>query len=76
MIKFIKWLFSPSRKPIVEDHIDLYTKLIELENRIESLERENVETSNSIYEIANSLEARIDILSSEPYNLNKFSLDK
>ena len=76
MIKFIKWLLSPSKKPIVEDHIDLYTKLIELENRIESLERENVETSNSIYEIANSLEARIDILASEPYNLNKFSLDK
>jgi hypothetical protein len=76
MIKLIKWLLSPSKKPIVEDHIDLYTKLIELENRIESLERENVETSNSIYEIANSLEARIDILASEPYNLNKFSLDK
>lgn len=74
--KFINWFFSPSKKPIVEDHIDLYTKLIELENRIESLEQENIETTNSIYEIANSLEARIDILSSEPYNLNKFSLGK
>jgi hypothetical protein len=74
--KIIDWFFSPSKKPIVEDHIDLYTKLIELENRIESIEQENIETTNSIYEIANSLEARIDILASEPYNLNKFSLDK
>ena len=29
-----------------------------------------------MYEIANSLEARIDIIASEPYNLDKFSLDK
>jgi hypothetical protein len=76
MIKFIKWFFSPSSRPIVEDHIEIYDKLIELENRIEVLERENVETTNSIYEIANSLEARIDILASEPYNLNRFSLEK
>jgi hypothetical protein len=73
MIKFIKWFFSPSKKLITEDHIDFYAKLIELENRIESLERENIETTNSIYEIANSLEARIDILASEPYNLERFS---
>ena len=43
-----------------------------LESRIEELERENTETTNSIYEIANSLEARIDILASEHYNLNNF----
>jgi hypothetical protein len=73
--KFIDWIFSPSKKPIIEDHIDLYTKLIELENRIESLEQENIETTNSIYEIANSLEARIDILASEPYNLDKFNIE-
>jgi hypothetical protein len=72
--KFIDWIFSPSKKPIIEDHIDLYTKLIELENRIESLEQESIETTNSIYEIANSLEARIDILASEPYNLDKFNI--
>lgn len=73
--KFIDWIFSPSKKPIIEDHIDLYTKLIELENRIESLEQENIETTNSIYEIANSLEARIDILASEFYNLDKFNIE-
>jgi hypothetical protein len=60
--KFFKWLVSPTQKPIVEDHIDLYTKLMELEDRIELLERENVETTNELYRMENSLDARIDIL--------------
>jgi len=60
--RIIKWMFSPSKKPIVEDHIDLYTKLMELENRIELLERENVETTNELYRMENSLDARIDII--------------
>ena len=68
MIKrFINWFFSPSVEPIVEE-IDVYSKLVELETRIEELERENIETTNAIYEIANSLESRIDILASAPYN--------
>ena len=48
---------------------DIYDRLVQLENRIIELERENVETTNAMYEIANSLEARIDILASEPYKL-------
>jgi hypothetical protein len=60
--KFISWFFSPTEKQIVEDHIDLYSKLIELENRIELLERENTETTNELYRLENSLDARIDIL--------------
>ncbi len=55
---------------------DVYKRLYELEQRVKILEEENVETTNSIYEVANSLEARIDILASEPYNLDRFSLDK
>jgi uncharacterized small protein (DUF1192 family) len=62
VIKILNWLFSPTEKTIVEDHIDLYTKLIELENRIELLEVENVETTNELYRMENSLDARIDIL--------------
>jgi len=62
MIRVLTWLFSPSKKPIIEDHTDLYTKVIELENRIELLERENVETTNELYRMENSLDARIDIL--------------
>ena len=62
MIKFIKWFFSPSVKPINESHIHFYDKLVELENRIEVLEKENIETTNELYRVENSLDARIDIL--------------
>lgn len=40
----------------------LYKKIEELENRVKVLEEENINTTNSIYEIANSLEARIDMI--------------
>jgi hypothetical protein len=65
--KFIRWFISPSPKPIVED-IDVYSKLIELQERIEALEAENVENSNCFYELHNHIEAvdaRIDILTVE-----------
>ena len=67
MIKIIKWFLKPSQKPIVEE-IDLYQKITELENRIAKLEEENIETSNILYELMNSLDAvdaRIDILTLE-----------
>lgn len=60
--KIFKWIFSPSEKPIVEDHVDIYSKIMELENRIEILENENRETTNELYRLENSLESRIDIL--------------
>ena len=59
--KFLNWFFSPSSKPIVEN-IDVYSKLIELEDRIEVLESENIELTNELYRMENSLDARIDIL--------------
>ena len=61
MKKFIEWFFSPSIEPILEID-DVYSKLIELENRIIKLEEENVETTNELYRMENSLDARIDIL--------------
>jgi len=72
MTEFIKWFFSPSKKPIVED-VDLYAKIVELEGRIAKLEEENIETSNCIYELGNSIQAvdnRIDILSVEAFTKN------
>ena len=65
--KFIKWFVTPSPKPIVED-IDVYSKLVELQERIEALEAENVENNNCFYELSNSIDAvdaRIDILTAE-----------
>jgi septal ring factor EnvC (AmiA/AmiB activator) len=70
--RFIKWFITPSSKPIVED-VDLYAKIVELENRIANLEEENIETSNSLYELGNSIDAvdtRIDILSLEAFTKN------
>lgn len=70
--KFIKWFISPSPKPIVED-VDVYSKLIELRERIEALEEENIETSNCLYELDNSIQAvdaRIDILTVENWIKN------
>lgn len=55
---------------------ELYKKVEILENQVKELQQENIHTNNTIYEISNSLEERIDILASEPYNLNSFSLDK
>ena len=51
------------------EYNDLVSLVKHLEARIECLEEENIGLSNAMYEIANSLEARIDILSCEPYNL-------
>ena len=68
MIKFFKWLFSPSKKELICDESDIYSKIIELENRVAKLEEENVETTNLLYELGNSIDAvdtRIDILTTE-----------
>jgi len=64
IMKFIKWFISKSEKPIVKD-IDIYSKIVELEERILNLETENIETTNCLYEISNQISAvdnRIDIL--------------
>ena len=70
--KFIEWYFSPTEKLIVEEH-NVYSKIVELEKRIAKLEEENIETSNTLYEIMNSIDAvdvRIDILTGEKW-INK-----
>ena len=73
MIKnFIEWFFSINEKPIVED-IDLYGKIVELEERIAKLEDENIESTNLIYELSNTIDAvdaRIDILTLEKWSKN------
>ena len=66
--KFIKWFMSPT-ETIVAD--DVYSKLIELQERVEALEAENVENSNCFYELSNcidAVDARIDILTAESWN--------
>ena len=66
--KFIKWFISPNKEEVTDD---VYSKLLELEERIEALEAENVENSNCFYELSNcidAVDARIDILTLESWN--------
>ena len=66
--EFIKWFISPNEEPITDD---VYSKLIELQERIEILEAESVENSNCFYELGNcidAVDARIDILTLESWN--------
>lgn len=81
MFNWVNNLFSlyettTEDKSLLEKIESLEKRIASLENQVLELQNENIETTNSIYEIANSLEARIDILMAEPYNLEKFSLDK
>lgn len=72
MKNFIRWFLSPSQKPIVETN-NVYDKLLELEERIITLEQENIETSNCLYELMSSVDAvdaRIDILTLEKWKNN------
>jgi hypothetical protein len=41
---------------------DVYDRLSELESKVRKLEEENVELTNELYRLENSLDARIDIL--------------
>ena len=41
---------------------ELYERLVELEAKVERLEEENVELTNELYRMENSLDARIDII--------------
>lgn len=73
MFKFIKWFLTPSSKESKDEGI--YTKLLQLEEKynallidVKRLEEENIETTNTLYEIMNSIDAvdaRIDILTLE-----------
>jgi hypothetical protein len=81
MFKWIDNFLKPYQTPT--NNTSIFDKLIDLEEKynallldIKRLEEENIELTNCLYEIANSLESRIDILSSEPYNLSNYTLDK
>jgi len=61
---------------MMEHNQNLLQLIEKLERRIEVLEEENVNIVNEMYEISNSLEARIDILSSPEITLTNYTLGK
>jgi len=60
----------------MQENENLLNLIEKLERRIELLEQENVNIVNEMYEISNSLEARIDILLPPEITLNNYSLGK
>ena len=64
---FQKWgVQEPTPLEVLEQ------KVKELEERVSLLEQENVGQTNALYEAMNSIEARIDILTTD--RLNHFNL--
>jgi chaperonin cofactor prefoldin len=46
--------------PVLID--ELYSRIVDLEQRVRVLEEENVSTTNELYRMENSLDSRIDII--------------
>ena len=74
-MNFLKWLFGPTEKEMLEE-MDIYSILLQLEERIEKLELENTELTNALYESENRLQSQIDNIHPVVYNLQDFTLDK
>ena len=45
-----------------DEYKSLLERIEELENKVKHLEEENIDTTNELYRLENSLDARIDIL--------------
>ncbi len=81
--KVISWFLKPTKRKIIcydNNYFSPGDKIFEFEERIKLLEdqvkvlqEENVQTTNSLYEIANSLDARIDILLNTPKHYENFN---
>ena len=74
-MNFIRWLFTPTEKEMCEE-MDIYSILLNLEQRIEQLELENIELTNALYESENRLQSQIDNIHPVVYNLQDFTLEK
>lgn len=75
MFNFLSKIFEPTEKEMCEE-IDIYSILLDLQDRIEKLELENIELTSALYECENRLQAQIDNIHPVVYNLQDFTLDK
>jgi chaperonin cofactor prefoldin len=72
-----KWFDRVVKDYVVEDvNTSLFDKITDLELRVLTLEAENVELTNCLYEVENRLQAKIDNIHPVTYNLNNYGLDK
>ena len=71
------WFKTVVKDYVVEDaDASLFDKITALELRVLTLEAENIELTNTVYEVENRLQAQIDKINPVTYNLNNYSLDK
>jgi len=76
MIKFLREFFALTEKQLMEEHVNFYDIILDLQDRVEKLEEENIELTNSLYEIENRIQAKIDNIHPVTYNLSNYTLDK
>ena len=69
MLKLIKRFFSPSYR--FESNDNIYDFLLRLKERIDKLEKENIELTNALYEMENRLESKIDNVHPVVYNIQR-----
>jgi hypothetical protein len=74
MFRWIDNFLKPYQVSISDS--SMFQKIVMLEERIVKLEQENVELINSLYEIENRLQAKIDNIHPVTYNLSNYTLDK
>jgi len=67
MIKFIRRFFEPSVG--YEDDDSLIDAILDLEYRLEYLEKDNIELSNALQKLEDRLERRIDRIQPVIYNI-------
>ena len=73
MLNLIRKFFAPSEKIDLEDGntFVFVNKIMELQERIEKLENENVGLTNALYECENRMEAKIDSIHPVIYNISE-----
>lgn len=70
MFKSLQRFFFPSLELICEES-DIYSIVLDMQERIERLEIENIELTNSLYEIENRLQSKIDNIHPVIYNIEQ-----
>ena len=59
---------------LFEDDISVYEEIELLNKKITSLETENIELTNTIYELENKLDMILDKIDPKPYDFSRFKL--
>lgn len=52
----------------------LYERMIQLEAKVEVLQKENIELTNALYEAENRLQAAIEEINPKVFNMSEYSL--